>query len=32
MVRQSFSPEIYQPGQRSGWDEAYAKFVKMVEG
>ena len=32
MVRHSFSPEIYQPGQRSGWDEAYAKFVKMVEG
>jgi rhamnulokinase len=29
VVRQSFSPEIYQPDQRGGWDDAYEKLLKF---
>jgi rhamnulokinase len=32
VVRNSFDVESYGPGSSAGWDEAYAKFVKMVEG
>ncbi len=28
VVRHSFSPEIYHPGQPAGWDEAYQKLLK----
>ena len=31
VVRHSFSPEIYQPGQRAGWDEAYAKLLTLLD-
>jgi rhamnulokinase len=31
MVRKSFDVETYQPASRSGWDEAYAKLLKMEE-
>jgi rhamnulokinase len=27
VVRKSFSPDIYQPDQRAGWDEAYEKLL-----
>jgi rhamnulokinase len=27
VVRKSFSPDIYQPEQRAGWDEAYEKLL-----
>jgi len=31
LVRLSFSPEIYQPCQPDGWDEAYQKLSKLQE-
>jgi rhamnulokinase len=31
VVRRSFSPEIYQPVQPAGWDEAYQRFIKLLE-
>jgi rhamnulokinase len=31
VVRQSFSPEVYQPRQVSGWDEAYARLQKVIK-
>ena len=31
IVRFSFSPEIYHPNQRGGWDEAYQKLLKLLE-
>lgn len=31
IVRHSFSPEIYQPVESSGWDEAYAKLLKLLD-
>ncbi|HWR51429.1 MAG TPA: rhamnulokinase family protein [Bryobacteraceae bacterium] len=29
LVRKSFELETYLPGQRSGWDAAYARFVEL---
>ena len=31
LVRLSFSPEIYKPGQSTGWDEAHRKLTKLLE-
>ena len=30
VVRKSFDVETYHPGTRSGWDEAYAKLLKLL--
>ena len=30
VVRLSFTPEIYQPGQSAGWDEAHQKLSKLL--
>jgi rhamnulokinase len=31
VVRNSFSVETYQPGERAGWDDAYEKFLKIMD-
>jgi rhamnulokinase len=31
VVRVSFAPEIYEPGQTADWDEAYARFQKVMK-
>jgi sugar (pentulose or hexulose) kinase len=30
-VRNSFDVEEYHPGSHDGWDEAYAKLLKLIE-
>jgi hypothetical protein len=30
VVRQSFDVEEYHPGNRDGWDEAYAKLTSLI--
>jgi rhamnulokinase len=30
VVRRSFAPDVYEPGERAGWDEAYARFTELV--
>ncbi len=30
VVRNSFSLETYEPGDRSPWDQAYEKFLKLI--
>jgi len=32
VVRDSFAPQIYQPGPRAAWDEAYAHLLTVVNG
>ncbi len=29
IIRSSFTPQVYQPGDASGWDEAYAHFLSQ---
>jgi len=29
VVRQSFQPEIYEPGPVEGWDQAYERFIAL---
>lgn len=29
IVRRSFTTQVYEPDEREGWDEAYAKFLKI---
>jgi rhamnulokinase len=31
VVRASFSPEVFLPGDRSGWDEAYDRLEKVIQ-
>jgi hypothetical protein len=31
VVRASFTPEIYQPGQQDGWDKSYATLQKVTK-
>jgi rhamnulokinase len=31
IVRHSFSPEIYQPSQRAGWDQAYEILLTLLD-
>ncbi len=30
VVRHSFNPEIYEPKDRSGWDDAYQRFLALM--
>jgi hypothetical protein len=30
VVRASFQPEIYEPGQTADWDEAFARLQKVM--
>jgi hypothetical protein len=30
VVRNSFEVEEYHPGNREGWDEAYAKLLELI--
>jgi rhamnulokinase len=30
VVRRSFAPDVYEPGERAGWEEAYARFTELV--
>jgi rhamnulokinase len=32
VVRDSFAPEIYQPGPREDWDKAYTWLLKILDG
>ncbi len=31
VVRNSFNPEVFQPGSRQPWDDAYARWLKLRE-
>lgn len=31
VVRRSFELRCYEPGERAGWDEAYDRFLKIIE-
>jgi rhamnulokinase len=31
VVRHSFEPQIFQPENRSGWDDAYAKLISLMK-
>jgi rhamnulokinase len=31
VVRASFTPETYQPGQQDGWDKSYATLQKVTQ-
>jgi rhamnulokinase len=31
LVRRSFSPELYEPGEGGAWDDAYARFAALVQ-
>jgi rhamnulokinase len=32
VVCRSFAPEVYEPGERAAWDEAYGRFTEVVAG
>ena len=31
IVRSSFTPQVYQPGARTSWNEAYARFLEVLK-
>jgi rhamnulokinase len=32
VVRRSFAPEVYEPGDRAAWGEAYGRFTELFAG
>lgn len=32
VVRESFPPVLYEPGERQRWDDAYLRFKRLTAG